>query len=867
MAKHRTTAAWWACILGIAVLTAPLYSQMWKDWTQKERPTFKEIQKSFYKHWKDKTIRHKGAWKQFKRWEWFARTRLDKNGYFEPTLNWKGWLEKKERFGSNTSRALASETPWTQLGPQTIPEIYTADARGGMGRLNCIAFHPDNPDIIWVGSPSGGLWKTGNGGTSWSNLTDHLPNLGVTSILIHPQNPNIMYIATGDGDGGDTFSIGVLKSLDGGISWNTTGLSQEVSQRFRIGKMLMYPSQPDTILVAASTGLYKTTDGGATWIQKESGYFRDIEVNETSPQTWYAAAHGTGVFASTDGGENWSRLTIGLPTPDGSFTRIAIALSESAPAVMYALYVNTNYGFYGFYRSSNGGASWTLKANSPNLLGWDVYGQDPEAGGQGSYDLTLGVDPANPDLIYLGGVNFWKSHDGGSTWQIRGHWAGEAGVPYVHADHHAFAFHPTDNTTIFSGNDGGLFKINTTDTGWTDLSSGLAIHQIYRIGQSEQDADKVVLGTQDNGSDLYEAGRWYSILGGDGMECAIDPTNNSILYASVYDGNFFRSDSNGRGWTFISQPFTDTGDWITPFLLDPQNPSTLYVATSIIFKSTDRGNSWNAISGSLTDEPMTSMAISPTNSNYIYAANETRMFRTVNGGSNWTELTGGNLPQNITRIAVHPQVPSMVWITVGGYEAGQKIFRSIDSGTTWQNMSGLLPNIPANCLVFDPQSSSLFVGTDLGVFYSPSADGNWFALDNGLPNVIITDLEVHGKAKKIRAATYGRGLWETSLPGVIAVYPPVNFSAERKRNRSLTQVEYLDILQWAANPQNQSEKVAKYRVYKMVGSEITQLAELNAATLTYTVRLVENDDALYYVSAIDTENKESSKVAVVVPEL
>ncbi|MCP5107981.1 MAG: hypothetical protein GY950_31620 [bacterium] len=868
MKKNIITILVSICVL--YCLTAPgyLHSQDLEQQLGKGHPTFREIQDAFNKSWKKNKNIRSGGWKQFKRWEWFAQTRLDSNGYFAPTLNWKGWLEKKIRFGHQHDAAAAALAAWSQLGPIAIPEGFNAYNIGGLGRLNCIAFHPADPAIMWVGAPSGGLWKTIDGGASWTNNTDQLPNLGVSSILVHPQDADIIYIATGDGDGRDTFSIGVLKSTDGGMSWNTTGFSRDVPAQSTIGKILFQPGNPDVILAATFGGIYKSTDAGATWELKSNiPYFRDIDVDEASPAVWYAASHYSGIYKSTDSGETWNELAGGLPQTD--FGRVATAISRSSPSVIYGLYTSAdNGGFYGLYRSLDGGNSWELRADFPNLLGWDVFGYDVNAGGQGSYDLTLDVDPTNPDIVYVGGVNLWKSTNGGSDWQIIGHWYGAGGTAYVHADQHAFRFHPNAPGTIIVGNDGGVFKSTDGGTSWTDLSAGLAIHQVYRLGQSATNPELIITGNQDNGSDLYTAGTWNNVLGGDGMECAIDPGNSTIMYTSVYFGSFYRSLTGGQSWQQISGSFDGTGAWITPFAIDPQDASTLYAAVKEVFKSTDSGSSWQAISGQLpAEDNLTAMAISPSNSNYIYVSTtNTDIYRTADGGANWDHVTAANGPAT-TWLTVDPHTPTTVWRTAGGYYAGQKVFRSTDAGVTWQNMSGLLPNIPANCLTIDALSGVVYLGTDLGVFYSPAGNADWIVFDNGLPNVIVNELEIHRNAKKIRAATYGRGVWESPLANIPDIYPPTNASGQRQRNKSLMQQEYLDVLSWESNANNEGKNISGCRIFKMEDGNLVHVTDVAGDTLQYYVRKVENEDVVYYLASFDNENRESTRTYIKVDEI
>ena len=284
-----------------------------------------------------------------------------------------------------------------------------------------------------------------------------------------------------------------------------------------------------------------------------------------------------------------------------------------------------------------------------------------------------------------------------------------------------------------------------------------------------------------------------------------------------------------------------------------------------MFKSTDRGGTWAPISHELTipDQEMRSLAVSPVNSNYIYTANYSRMFVTTNGGESWIELTGSTLPTGITYIAAHPRDPRTLWVTLRGYRAGQKVFRSTDAGETWTNVSGILPNIPANCITIDPLSNDLYVGTDLGVFYSPSGNISWQSFDNGLPNVIVNELEIHINGNNIRAATFGRGLWESPLAVAPDIFSPLDLAGERRINRSLFQVEYIDVLTWRANPMNEPGKVVNYRIYQVADNAETLIETVSANTFQFYVRNVNNQiENLYSILSVDETGKESLKTYI-----
>jgi photosystem II stability/assembly factor-like uncharacterized protein len=874
MAKRLTIAllciGLFFCVFGSGLL----YSQQWKERIKKERPTFDEIRQAFYKHWKGREFK-RGGWKQFKRWEWFAQTRLDADGYFNPDLNWKGWLEKRERFGTAASTPAVSATvktnhaKWTEMGPVKVPMPMGWGRYSGLGRINCIAFYPGNPDIMWAGSPSGGLWRTTNGGQYWINMTGDLPNLGVSAILIHPQNPDIMYIATGDGDAWDTFSIGILKSTDGGLTWNPVGLNRDLSALWRISKLIMHPSDPETILAATRTGVFKTIDGGDTWRHTLTGNIMDLDTADAKPAVWYASAYGDAVYKSTDTGETWKKISKGLPS--SNVGRIAVSVSQGTPSRVVALYVNNDtQGLLAIYSSNDDGGTWENITDDHNLLGRESDGSDWDDG-QAWYDLTLAVDPSNPDWIYVGGINLWKNSNGYKSWKALNYsWGNKAYI--IHVDQHAFEFHPRDSNTFFLGNDGGVYKSVNGGQTFEDISEGLAIHQLYRLGMSQRHTGKIMTGSQDNGTDFYREGVWLHIFGGDGMECAFDPVSDTVMYCSYQFGNFYRSTDSGHSWDNISNFILEEGAWVTPFAVDPAEPRTLYAPTNKVYKSTDRGNIWKPISGNLSERKLTSMAVAPSDSRYIYVSTiRGDMFRTMDGGENWAQVLTDDDSETITWLTVDPRTPTTIWRTAGGYLPGKKVYYSADGGTTWKNVSGHLPNIPVNCLVFDPLTYDIYIGTDLGVFYSPDPGGSnpqWTAYDTGLPNVVVSELEIHRHGKLIRAATYGRGLWEAPLAHSVHLSSPVDFSGDRNINKSALMTEYLDVLSWKANPMNSENQASRYRVYKLETSgSLTLLAEVDGNTHEYYVRKVENTDITYYISAVDGEGNESPRTAMSVHEL
>ncbi|MBM4167191.1 MAG: hypothetical protein FJ218_09790, partial [Ignavibacteria bacterium] len=732
-------------IFGFTIINA----QPWTKNLREGETNFYKIQEEFNNYWEGKTPGRSVGWKQFKRWEWFWEQRVFPTGNFPASDILRTRMEEYYRTFPQQKNVNAN---WTLIGPSVIPAN-----EGGVGRINCVVIHPANTSNIWIGSASGGLWRSNDGGSSWTTNTDMLGSLGITSIIYDPTNPNTMYIATGDGDAGDTYSIGVLKSTDGGNTWNTTGLNWTTSQTRTISKLVSHPTDGNIILAATSVGIYRTTNAGSSWTNILSGNFKDLEVNPTDATIWYAARNNYGVYKSTNTGSSFTQLTTGLPT--SGFGRVAVSIANSTPSTIYALYVNSASGFYGLYKTTDAGTNWTQQSTTPNILSWDGTGTD----GQGWYDLVLDTDPTNATVIYVGGINMYKSTTSGTSWTKITHWYSGTGVPYIHADQHGFCFLPGNNNTIFVGNDGGIFKSTNGGTAWTDLSNGLSITQFYKLGASATNANRIYGGAQDNGTDRYLSGAWRRIIGGDGMETLIDYSNENIGYGELYYGAIRRTTNGGTSFTSITSGISENGGWVTPYIINPVNPYSLYLGTTKVYKTMNRGDSWTAISSSLTGSTLIALAIAPTDTNTIYAATSSSLYKTTNNGGNWTSISTGLPGASITYLAVHPTSSTTLFVTFSGY-GSSKVYKTTNGGTSWENISTGLPSIPTNCIAVHPQNGSeLFVGTDVGAYHSSNGGTSWELFSTGLPNVIVSELEIHLGTSKLRAATYGRGIWETSI--------------------------------------------------------------------------------------------------------
>jgi PKD repeat protein/photosystem II stability/assembly factor-like uncharacterized protein len=731
-----------------------LSAQRWVELMNDQFTDFNTVKQAFEAEWGSRPYERGKGWKQYRRWEYFMEDRTFPHGKRpRPEQAWEEHLKFKNRYDRVPTSASRSAN-WAPLGPANWNN--TSGWNPGNGRINCVEQDPNNPNVIYVGAASGGLWKSTNSGQTWVCLTDNLPVLGVSAILVDPTNSNIVYLGSGDGNGSDTYSVGVLKSTDAGNTWNNTGLSWNINNNRLVRRMVMHPTNNQVILAATNDGIYRTVDGGQNWTQTQGGSMRDVEFKPGEPNVVYACTDQ--FFKSTNGGLNFSQITTGLPGAS-AVNRASIAVSPANPNYVYILFGDEgDSGYYGLYRSTNSGSSFTLRSNSPNIFTYDTQGSG--TGGQSWYDMALAVSPTNAEEVYSGGINVWKSTNGGTAWTCLTHWVHPSSIGYVHADIHTLDFF---GSTLYCGSDGGIFRSIDAGNNWTDLSVGLEIMQLYRFGVSAQNAYRIIGGAQDNGTNLLINGQWNHVLGADGMEAAIDYSNSQYMYGTTQNGGLNASTDGGQNWFDIAPPNAGSGAWVTPYVIDPNVPSTLYAGYAEVWKSTDRGLNWTAISNFGSSNNLNYLAVAKSNSNFIYAGRSSALFRSSNGGTSWSNITPP-VTSAIKYIVIDPLDENRIWVSLSGFSAGQKVYYSSDGGQNWQNISGNLPNLPVNCIEYQAGSADgLYVGTDVGIYYKDNNLSNWQSFMTGLPNVIVNELEIHYGVGKIRAATYGRGVWESDL--------------------------------------------------------------------------------------------------------
>ncbi|MDT8393725.1 MAG: PKD domain-containing protein [Bacteroidales bacterium] len=793
-----------------------------QEWTQNlpkeklENGTlgFFEIRNAFYDYWEPFNVKNgyytlhgervkAPYYKQFKRWEWYWEIRVDpQTGEFPDMSTLDAWFSMPAENSSNSGN-------WTSLGPDSSPGGYA-----GLGRLNCVAFVPGSTTEYYAGAASGGIWHTTNDGANWTVLNDTVPVLGVSDILVVDPvtGPDILYIATGDRDVGalwslggqqnsDNNSVGILKSSDGGATWTNTSLSFSASQKVRLNRLLMDPNSANQTMYAATTqGVYKTTDAWASKTLLTTMAFIDMEFKPGDPTTIYGSTKGspnTFIYRSVDSGANWTMVA----TYSGQRTELAVSANQ--PTWVYAVTANSSGALQGVDKSVNSGSSFSTIFSSINLLGWACDGSG--SNGQGFYDLCIAADPNNANILFLGGINTWKSTDGGLSFNIVNHWTGcgpPSNAQNVHADKHFLAFQG-NSSTLFECNDGGLYKTTNGGGNWSHLSSGMVISQIYRLGVGQTNAGEVIIGLQDNGTKARLSGTWNDVIGGDGFECIIDYTNQNTQYGALYYGSIYKTTNYWGNSTNITNALPGSGAWCTPYLMDPTSNQTLYVGYEDVWKTSDQGNNWTQISNQGSSGDFRNMAISASNPSYIYAATLGNIYRTTTGGGStqsWNDITS-NLPvslSNITYISVKDDDPDHVWVSMGEYNS-DGVYETTNGGTSWSNISAGLPQIPVMCVIQNKQYApgiELYAATDAGVFVKRDGD-NWQTFHSGLPNVVVTELEIYYNNSnpddsKIYAATYGRGVWQSDLYSPYMV-PIADFTADTTSGIAPLTVSFTDL--------------------------------------------------------------------------
>lgn len=743
-------------ILAAYLITISLSAQTIYDILEDDSRNYYEVVNTLNEHFKTHPKGKGSGYKMFQRWKEEMQYWIDEKGN---RLNPADVAAEYRRFNDNSqthkTQNTIQSTNWTEIGPWSW--TYTSSWAPGLGRIDAIAIHPMNTSIIYAASPNGGCWKTSNGGTNWTSLTDGQIYMKIGDVEVDPTNTNVVYIGT--------MGSGFLKSTNGGttLTPSNTGLPTGANLR----KILVDPTNTNILIMATNSGIYRSTNAGASWTLAQSGSFYDLDFQPGNTNTVYAC--GQTFYRSTNNGAGFTQITNGITVTDV----MRLAVSPADPNLVCIVQCAGSV-FGKFYKSTNGGTSFvtTVTGNSGN--GTNFFGYDPAGGdnsGQGGYNIDITISPTNANEIHICGIITWRSLDGGNNFVSTTEWTYPNSTGYTHCDVHALEY---VGNQLFVGSDGGLSVSTDNGDNFTRISDGMGIRMFYRLGCAKTNPTTIAVGAQDNGGSVRTSTGWKDWLGADGMESAVDPLNAQILYGSSQNGSFYKSTNGGNSYSGLNTP-SSNGVWTTPFVIDPNVNTTLYVGYDELYKSTNSGGTWTAISANAIGD-LNHIEVAPSNSNYIYVSSGTSIYRTTNGGTSWTNISAGLGGATINRIAVHSSSPDKVAIAV----SGSKIYTSVNGGVTWTNSTGNFPAVVARCLVYQNDASEgIYVGTNTGIYYKDVTMANWVPYNTALPIVAVNELEIYYGGSKIRAATYGRGVWECDLYSAVAAPPVAQFSADR----------------------------------------------------------------------------------------
>ncbi len=717
-----------------------------------------EISDAFNEYWKDKDPNVKGSgYKPFLRWENYWQHFVDSQGNLPSSKQlWETWRKK--------SNNVAKSNPisnWSSKGP-----FNTSPFSGrlpGIGRINAVAVDPNNADIWYVGAPAGGIWKSINAGASWTNLFDDFPQIGVSGIAIDPNNSNVIYIATGDDDAGDSYSIGVFKSLDGGQTWNETGLNpNNTTIGWLMHEITIDPTNSQIVWVGTNQGLYKTVNGGLTWNKKGPGGIKDFKLKPSDSNTIYSVSESQ-FFKSTDGGESFTPITSNLPTSSG---RLVLGVTPANVNVLYVLSANTGsngYSFQGIYKSTNSGNTFTKRANTTNIM----------ESNQAWFDLAIEVSPTDENVLYTGCLNIWKSTNGGNSFQKLNSWF-QNNQAYTHADIHTLKIF---NGKLYCGSDGGIYVSENGGTTFKDYTAGIAISQFYRISVADGNSSKIIGGLQDNGGQVFNNGNWNTYHGGDGMDNAIDPSNPNLIYGfTQFGGSLNISTDSGQSIGFVGPPKDSggqniQGNWITPMAIS--SSGDVYAGYDAVYKLT--GNGWQKISNPIGSGNIDDLEIDPNNPLVIYAAESDFLFKSIDGGQ--TFKTINRFDSNISDIAINSTNGNILYATTSNRVGISQVNQQANRGVFKITINGdnaieedITYNLPKDQAFFSiihqgrNSKNPIYVGTSLGVYRLDDTLTEWEDYFTGLPSTAVGDLEISLDDEMITASTYGRGIWQSPIP-------------------------------------------------------------------------------------------------------
>ncbi len=730
----------------------------------------------------------------FNREKWFYEQRMYPYNYL-PEDAYSGAFDQRSKMRRQLGFAFDNNVTWTSIGPTPgFHPIYSQVS----GRVTTVKYDPVNPSVIYIGAAFGGVWKSTNSGLNWISLTDNEVSLSSGSIAIDPLNTGIIYYGTGEANYFTTscyYGRGILKSTDGGVSW--TNYTDGLPSLTYCSRIVIRPGNPSQVFAAMGTsGLYKSTNSGINWVQILSGRCDDI-IFSPSGLNAYITGSGTGYRISTDGGVTFnsnSSLTMGI--------RNQIAICRSVPSVLYAS-VHSDSSIYVF-KSTNSGLNFSQVAPGTNFNGSQAW-----------YDFYIHVNPYDANYAYVGSIDLWRTSNGGISFEnITNAYSG--GV--VHVDHHNMDFNPVNPDELTCVNDGGVWKSTNRGTNWINMNASLTLTQFYRIAADPQNANHVIGGTQDNGTQrTLGTLNWSAVITSDGGDVCFQLQNPQYILGETQFNGIRRSTNGGTTWQSAVSGLTGTGAWIAPLISHPTTQGVFYTARQQVFITTNWGVTWAPISSG-TANTLHEMAISSSNPNIIYISSAINLYKSTNGGNTFISVASGLPNRVITSIGVHPDSSNVAVVSFSGFGTG-KIFKTTNGASSWVNISGNLPDSPANdVLIYYPGTSTsiLYAAMDIGVFFTDNYGITWSELTGGLPNTVAMHLDYNLATNKLRVGTHGRGVWETANPVGI-----INYNNEIPLNFNLSQ-NYPNPFNTVTNIKYQVLKnsFVKLAIYDIMGREI-----------------------------------------------
>ena len=630
-----------------------------------------------------------------------------------------------------------SAAAWQFIGPSRIPEgqTYGTNRIDVIGRLSSIAVDPKNPKHVLVGAAGGGIWESGDTGSTWKPRSDQLPSLAIGAIAFDPKAPKTVYAGSGEGNFYANLGAGVFRSTDGGTTWAVLASAPFVGIGFY--DLTVDPQNTKFLYAATTNGFYKSTNGGSTWSQKRAVKCWDLSVHPGGGTTEILAAFEDGLFVSTNTGDSFSPVT--LPFAPTTWSRLAVDRVQAAPDIAYVF--GASIRAFLWRRS---GTTWTRITSIPVI---DIS--------QAWYDWFVAARPDDKNEVYLGAIDTFKGRLSGSSWTFKD--VTTQGNNSIHPDQHCLTFSPDDSRIIYAGNDGGIYRSANGGTTWKALNDGLGITEIEYLGSDPNTWKWLIAGTQDNGTIRFTGDTvWEHIADGDGGDCGVNQLSPNTVYHSYFDVTLERSNNKGDTWTDLA-PTSMAALFYPPVEVSGM---TVAIGGASLVVTRNGAAPWTTVSlGLAAGDLATAMRAIDANT-LVVGTQAGRVVKVAWNGSAWAKSTlTSPTPRYISCIAVDPSNPTRYWATISQM-GGPMVYRSDNGGGTWVASTSGLPKIPMNSVVVDPANfKRVWVAADVGVYQTTDLGASWSLFSSGLPNAMAVDLLFHKQDRMLICGTRNRGAW------------------------------------------------------------------------------------------------------------